>query len=77
LLSALTYLEAGEWAYGRDARHLHLPLDSFMHRSRRSEELLAEWRCPGAGTIGETFNLPAIVSFEAMMSSAERADIVW
>ena len=50
-------------------------LNGFVQWASGCEELLAEWRCPGAGTIGEAFDLPAIVSFKTMMSSAECADI--
>ena len=47
-----------------------------MHGARRGEELLAERRCPGAGAIAKALDLPSIVSFEAVMSSAERAEII-
>ena len=49
--------------------------DGLVHGAGRSEELFAQRGTPGAGTIGETFQRPAIMGFESVVSPAECADI--
>jgi hypothetical protein len=51
-------------------------LSGLIYGASRREEGLTERRCPGAGAIAKALDLPSIVSFEAVMSSAERAEII-
>ena len=53
-----------------------IELNGLVDGACRSKESLSKRRSPRAGAIGKAFDLPTVVSFESVMSSTERANIV-